>query len=625
MIPTHILANCNTIRYIKNQTDFDNLAIPPNSTIRFKKGETFYGNLVINEKNITIDSYGTGSKPVITGSVDISTLNWTDEGGNIWSSITDEPLWVVINNELAKLSEVSGLTISARSGANKLTVNTAPLLGFTNIIGSYCVIKLVNFRTGFRHLITDWDSGTGVITLDSDTLNYPGYSGIGYPAYIYNDIEFFNGYNEWAYRSGKLYIHSTVSPETLNIRAISKTIGIMVSSDSVSINNIEIKEFHTNLIQRISGDNLAISNCDLHESRGYGILTNSDENNLNINNCEIYNCKGGICDFATKYPVIHNNYVHNYGLQETLSWMESPLPTEGYLYQEDCGICIFESDLMSPLGAFVYSNEIDNGSYNGFKIKGSNGKIYKNIINNACQRMDDGGWLYCNGSPSKGTWFENNEIYNNILTGYSSKISKGIYFDNNARNNNVHHNLMDVYTSYETLDQSDDTYANTFEDNLFIQKGPVGLKFFDNLGYSTSRNINNVLNRNIIASKHSNSFLMNFLNSIDSYMNPFIMADYNYFINPFKNQLLTTNDLGAQLLSDIQTNYSNNQNSIEKLNWLTYVNAVTADEQVKLYINYTDINTTIIAPSGYEDIDGNDVSNQELTVPAHYGLLILKS
>ena len=61
----------------------------PGDNILFKRGDSFYGNISINNSGnsgnpITFGAYGSGAKPVITGFTWIS--SWTNLGGNIWES-----------------------------------------------------------------------------------------------------------------------------------------------------------------------------------------------------------------------------------------------------------------------------------------------------------------------------------------------------------------------------------------------------------------------------------------------------------------------------------------------------------------------------------------------------------
>ena len=58
-------------------------------SILFKRGETFYGSIVVNKSGtltspIKLGAYGSGAKPIISGFTPVAV--WTSLGGNIWES-----------------------------------------------------------------------------------------------------------------------------------------------------------------------------------------------------------------------------------------------------------------------------------------------------------------------------------------------------------------------------------------------------------------------------------------------------------------------------------------------------------------------------------------------------------
>lgn len=61
----------------------------PGDKILFRRGDTWRGQLIPDSGSsagyITYGAYGTGAKPLLLGSVDLSSSGgWTDEGGNLW-------------------------------------------------------------------------------------------------------------------------------------------------------------------------------------------------------------------------------------------------------------------------------------------------------------------------------------------------------------------------------------------------------------------------------------------------------------------------------------------------------------------------------------------------------------
>lgn len=61
----------------------------PGDNINFMRGDLFYGAILVSKSGtlsapISIDSYGSGARPIITGFVDV--VSWINSGGNIWKA-----------------------------------------------------------------------------------------------------------------------------------------------------------------------------------------------------------------------------------------------------------------------------------------------------------------------------------------------------------------------------------------------------------------------------------------------------------------------------------------------------------------------------------------------------------
>ena len=67
----------------------NSVTLSQGDNILFRRGDTFYGSLTINqsgseESPIFLGAYGTGAKPIITGFTTLS--SWSNLGSNIWES-----------------------------------------------------------------------------------------------------------------------------------------------------------------------------------------------------------------------------------------------------------------------------------------------------------------------------------------------------------------------------------------------------------------------------------------------------------------------------------------------------------------------------------------------------------
>src|SRR5450759_47406 len=105
----------------------------PGDSLLFKRGDTFYGSLVISRSGsaglpMIIGAYGTGAKPIITGLVTLT--GWTSSGGGIYQSdcpsckTTDN--MVVMNGvqqAIGRYTNTGYLTFESASGNSSITDN----------------------------------------------------------------------------------------------------------------------------------------------------------------------------------------------------------------------------------------------------------------------------------------------------------------------------------------------------------------------------------------------------------------------------------------------------------------------------------------------------------------------
>lgn len=123
----------------------------PGDSIFFKRGDTWANAELLISHSGTVGShiyygaYGTGAKPIFTGKRYIGGWdtpgNWTDNGSNNWSIVTDQTPRLWINGVEALKSETSSVTAIHPwfFGSGNLYVysTTNPATAFTNIEGTY--------------------------------------------------------------------------------------------------------------------------------------------------------------------------------------------------------------------------------------------------------------------------------------------------------------------------------------------------------------------------------------------------------------------------------------------------------------------------------------------------------
>lgn len=138
--------------------------------IYLKRGDVWNEQLAIYSSGtyssrIVIASYGSGSKPLITG---FATLSMTNAGGNIWtgtatSSIKNQNT-VIVNGQIrfkARYPNSTTLTYTTSGTTYILIPHTA-----TNYVGSEIVVNGATWEIGLAKVVAQISDGT------NDTLKY---------------------------------------------------------------------------------------------------------------------------------------------------------------------------------------------------------------------------------------------------------------------------------------------------------------------------------------------------------------------------------------------------------------------------------------------------------------------
>jgi hypothetical protein len=604
-------------QYPKTIEDVSSLDFSVIKNIKFKAGGIFYGNFTIDYANVKITRYGIGVNPILDNSEDISELSWIHDSGDYWYAETSNPGWVMLNNDFLKCAYSSWITITSRT-SNTITFDTTGL-DTDNLVGGYVSIRDWNWNCTKYYQITDYSEGT--ITLDDDMW----LTDSGKEFIIINRYQFLaSGSNQWAYDDDKIWIRSSVNPSTLNLRKTSREALITISQDNATIRNIDFQNTYVTFINFGTNDGLNVLNCNFTNSKFYAIFVYlGNQNKVNIRNCIIDNT--GDCALNLKIEgggIIKNNIVRNNGTQLNYPfWYTNEADTyPGTL----CVAIKTVSEIDDHPEWVIENNTVDNCAWSAIMSRGQNSTIRYNKVSNWHRRFTDGGGIYVvsqqNGNPNTNYEISYNICHCESVGEDGSWVSAGIYTDLYNTGFSIHHNIVYDVTDYAMgcgYFTNTDSTEITLENNIFVG-------CYNGMFFYGSKDVTNYIQNNIIATRNTRyCWATNRADETIFFKNGGYQ-DNNYYFNPY-GTLISKSQSGTYNFADFKTQTGQDANSVSKSNWLTYVNEATAKEDVKLYTNEADTDTTIIAPPGYEDIDGNDVSNQELTVPAYYGLLILKS
>ncbi len=498
--------------------------LKPGDKILFRRGDTFYGTINITKSGvsgspITLGSYGTGDKPVITGFTTLS--GWTNEGGGIFSkSVSSEEQinMVTVNGvQVAKgryPDAGTNLTFESYTSSPR-TITDNGLGDAINWTGAEAVIN-----------INDWVLDRCLITAhNGDVLTYSnlGSGDIPYQTgryyFIQNDIRCVTKENEWHHsvKDGKFYIYGDPSAKTVRISTINNLI-YCYGHDYITIDGLELKGANRFAIFFVYGNaNCIVRNCNISFIGENGINTDIGSSHTYTNNDISQVNRSGIFVIATNNCKILDNTIQDIGI----------LPGTAFRATQSNGIYIYNGN-----DALIQYNSIINTAYNGIYFSGNNAAVRNNYINYPCMLLDDGAGIYTNVAGYTGRIISDNIILNSGVGNTNAKLAEGIY--------------LDVFASNVTL--RNNTIANCRYAGIKVHKGSnniiTGNTVFNNytgIYYQNSSTSNtmtgHVMNNNIFFARTDSQFSLRF-HSVANGITSFGTADNNVYARPVDDNIV---------------------------------------------------------------------------------------
>ena len=491
-------------------------AFQPGDRILFKRGDTFYGTLVIKKSGlvgtpITIGAYGTGAQPVITGFTTLS--SWLYEGNGIYSTqvtSSGQTNMVTVNGIQAGMGRFpdSGTNLTYTT-ATATSIVDPDLSDATDWSGAELVINK-NDWTLDRCRITD-QSGDAFTFVNLGSANIP-YSNRYY--FIQNDLRCVTATNEWYHNTstGKLYIYGAPSSKTVKMATLNYLID-NASYDNIIVDGINFQGSISHAVYCAYGsDNWTIRNCTIGFAGHSGIYFVGG-NNAFIDNNEI-----SWCNTSGIYTVVSNSSITNNSVLQT-----GMIPGQSLLYHP---IGIF----ISGLNFLLQYNDIQYSGWSGIvPATGTTFTIKNNFMNYSCQFLDDGGGIYITGTAGSLRTIEGNIVLNSGIGGSDNERTRGIYLDGAASNVMV----------------KDNTAANCFVDGI-ANHGGINNTYVGNTSYNnpvamlfqqytpTDKITGTALRNNIFFAREDDHYAMRFMAPSDNILN-FGSADYNYYARPIKD------------------------------------------------------------------------------------------
>ena len=289
----------------------------PGDLVLFKRGDTFYGTLVVSKSGIagspiTIGAYGTGNKPVITGFKTVT--GWVNAGNNIYSaSLTSEAqtTMVVVNGMQYGMGRYPDAGTNLKYESHTVTPKTITDTGIGDAVN----------WTGGEVVISKWDCVLDRCKINDHSGDIFTYSDLGTTVepingryyFIQNDLRCLTAINEWYHNTpaGKFFIYGDPSVKEVKVAGLKNNLSVGRSS-YVTIDGLSFNGSIADAVNSEYGDNITIQNCEIQFSGNTGISIKSANSLVSAN--IIKNCNGDGLYLEGNNISVTGNTISNIGL-----------------------------------------------------------------------------------------------------------------------------------------------------------------------------------------------------------------------------------------------------------------------------------------------------------------------
>ena len=593
--------------------------IGPGDSILFRRGDTFYGGLVINrsgdyENSIVLSAYGSGEKPVITGFTTLS--NWKPKGNSIWEAAVPAAKpsvnLVVKDNVIQQVgrypnadAENGGYLVYTAVGGNNYkrgdaNITSAKTLA-ANWTGAEVVIKKKRWNIE-RDTVTAQSGNIIYYRQPAKGNIYPGRPGFGF--FFQRHPGTLDQTGEWYFDANKKKLQMYFGTGTPMLAVIKiSTVDTLINIGRASHIVISQLAFEGANEAGIYSDytmHCRTSFCDFN-FMGRDAVTNWQTSDAVVEYCTVNNSLGsGIFIRNSGSGGIDNALVQYCSVKNIcqLAGMEIPGDAAGR-----SGITAVGGN-----GVTIQYNTVDSAGYAGIEWQGNDVLVYANVVSNCLNVRDDGGGIYSyvgNGAYPK--QYRNRIIRKNIVincigasqgTDEKKSSARGIYCDEGSNHVLIDSNTV-AYCSGAGL------YNNSVTDIAMREN----VLFKNGKAFSIQRFQNAPLVRNITVTKnyffpyeaaYANAQLDNPSLTLGTDLKATGVIDSNYYYT------------GAETAFSFVTTNSGNKNYIEMKKPFSYWQSVfgfdnnsreaaTAKDNIRLEYNATGKMKVVALKEKYKD------------------------
>lgn len=632
--------------------------VPPGSTIRLNKGETFNYQFNLISSDINFDSYGSGAQPIIDGSDYIGDQSWTDDGSSIYyTTVATQPKWVYVSGQQVPMAESDWIQIKGRSTQLHIEALSSvldPLNAVESLVGAYLLAKEWEFRPCLLVSVTAYSTGSpnGSLTLNSIPNTDATGAATGMPFKLLNKKSFITDVGEWTYDSAtqRLYIKTSgISPSGTDIRITTRDYGINLSSgvDNVTVNDIKFQHQFLEGFYSFNNDYVSVTGCTLSDIRTNAISFTGNGTNITFTGNSVTRIgNNGVHIGGINVGVFNNNTFSHIGDQVGVS-----IPIYDYFKSVGCAIHMRWDDTATvyvPQNITAQHNIIDDVGYCSIVYVGYPHDVRFNEIDTCCLKWTDGagiyisnvyGEIYGHGSDTRDGIVSNNSIKNCVggpstMEGLSGNpFVNGIYTDNNCSAITIEHNYVENVNDFCYLCNWGNK-NHIIRYNQFIAPAAYGVGFRRYSTYPATGNKwpaadGHIFTNNVIACRDGNAICL-YLKSYDSASyNPFAnggACDNNTYWNPYRGNLFRiyiTSDIDYSFTS-WKAIFSLDGNSITDVTKRLFISSAQALVDILSAFNNTDTPTNLDTSSHYYLNNGSNTNVTSVPLAAYSGNVVVR-
>ena len=594
--------------------------------VLFRCGDEFQGQINLGQPGVTLSSYGSGNKPIISGAQHLT--GWTRTGSYYvtTASATVKNLFANgVQMILARYPNSGFLPIATSSSTTTLTATAI------NQPSGYW--DGANFRGRTRA----WAFETRVVSsYDGSALTLgsaPSYRlAAGWGFYLDNVLAALDAPGEWycdpVTHSVYFYAPGGVDPSTLTVEGSLLDYGVTSSQSNITVQGLQFKcQAQAALWFSGTPSNIRLLSNDIVGGLVNGIVFEGSATGCKIDGNTIQNVNGSAVHLESAGNcVVSNNVVKNIGLVDGYG----KSGTDG-----KNGI-----NLLSGSHNTIRGNLVDSVGYIGIQACGSYNLVECNVISNVLLRLADGGAIYT--YEGFGHTIRNNVLDRSVggIGGMPEGLyldAHGIYLDGSHTNHGmvVEGNTImragsaGIYVQYGS-------YGHTIRNNTLYDCGSLpGGYFLDIHEDARLQYGQHVITRNIFYPGTATQTLVRIQEHTGALLRSLGFIDSNYYCNPYGNsnpfytlvirtyskyslaqwQAVTGQDAHSQTGSRSLWQGPGSKGSTK--------DSSSQTNQAQIFVNSTAQQKTVnLGSQLFRDLDGNPVARSFILAPYSSKILI---